>query len=449
MSLPFPEHPLRHALTAELHVRNFDPLRTPARVLGLAYLCGRRGTGRQVEHLRRLLAHYGQSLPEDPGLKFSADIGDLCMRWERHTEFITLSLTQPLSPSYPDDLDAPFSTNPIDLLPAEWLRTIPGQVVSSVLLVIESADMPEREPEALRTLFDGHPVIGAEVAGGAGKVFADMRIHADGYGHILVRDQGLSDGQAGRLVRRVLELNAYRAMALLGLPEAREAGAVLADADARLAEVAAALNARDEGGMASDQGLANERSLLAELTALAAEIETVAARTTSRFDATEAYYAVIRQRLEQLRQTRIQGLQTFTEFLDARLAPSVATCTAVKERQENLAARAARLTGLLRARVEIGLQEQNRKLLDSMDRRARLQLRLQETVEGLSVIAISYYGVGLIGYLLKGLDAGGLAIDTGLALGIAAPLVVAAAWLGLHRVKHGIKQGAGDNAEQD
>lgn len=444
MSLPYPEHPLRHAVAAELHVRNFDPVHAPARLVGLAYQCGRRGSGLQIAHLRRLLEHFGQSLPEDPGLQFSTSIGELCLRWERHTEFITLSLTQPLSPQYPDDLNAPFATNPIELLPTDWLRQIPGRVVTSVLLVIESADMPEREPEALRALFDGHPVIGAEVAGGAGKVFSDMRIHADGYGHILVRDQGLSDGQAGRLVRRVLELNAYRAMALLGLPEARDASAVLADADTRLAEVAAALNARDEGDMTSDGGLADERSLLAELTALAAEIETIAARTTSRFDATEAYYGVIRQRLEQLRQSRIQGLQTFTEFLDARLAPAVATCTAVKLRQENLAARAARLTGLLRARVEIGLQDQNRKLLDSMDRRARLQLRLQETVEGLSVIAISYYGLGVIGYLLKGLDASGVAIDTGLAMGIAAPLVLVAAWFGLHRVKQRVR---GDAAE--
>jgi uncharacterized membrane-anchored protein len=128
-------------------------------------------------------------------------------------------------------------------------------------------------------------------------------------------------------------------------------------------------------------------------------------------------------------------LQTFTEFLDARLAPAIATCHATSKRQQDLAERAARLTSLLRARVEVGLQEQNRGLLESMNRRAQLQLRLQETVEGLSVIAIGYYGIGLIGYLLKGLEAHGLPIDATYATGLAAPLIVLVAWIGIRRMK--------------
>ncbi len=43
----------------------------------------------------------------------------------------------------------------------------------------------------------------------------------------------------------------------------------------------------------------------------------------------------------------------------------------------------------------MALEAQNQTLLASMDRRARLQLRLQQTVEGLSVAAICYYVVGL------------------------------------------------------
>ena len=148
-----------------------------------------------------------------------------------------------------------------------------------------------------------------------------------------------------------------------------------------------------------------ERDLLAELTGLAAEIEEVSARTTYRFDASRAYYGMVRQRLEQLRQQRIEGLQTFSEFHRTlawrRRSPPASRS---KQRQTDLAERAARLTSLLRARVEVALQQQNRQLLESMDRRAHLQLRLQETVEGLSVIAIGYYGVGLIGYILKGLE---------------------------------------------
>jgi uncharacterized membrane-anchored protein len=219
-------------------------------------------------------------------------------------------------------------------------------------------------------------------------------------------------------------------MALIGFPLAREVSPALSEADRRLAEAAARMPT--SGGLVA---ASFESDLLAELTSLAAEIEEIAARTTYRFDASRAYYEIVLQRLKQLRQQRIEGLQTLSDFLDARLAPAIATCEATHRRQTDLAERAARLTSLLRARVEVSLQDQNRRLLQSMDRRAHLQLRLQETVEGLSIVAIGYYGVGLIGYALKGFEKGGLPIDATLGMGIALPFVVGLAWLGLRRAR--------------
>ncbi|NBC12556.1 MAG: DUF3422 family protein [Gammaproteobacteria bacterium] len=436
MSLPFPDHPLRHAITQELHVRTFESVRAPVSVAHFAYQCGERGSGANVDHLLRLLAHFGveRPSPEAVGQYFFVDLGDLRLRWERHTEFVTYSFTRSLAPERA--AAQPFGDKPLGALPQDWLGALPGQVVTAVLLVLESADMPERTTADLMTVFGGFPVIGAEVAGGAGLAWSDLRIHADGFGRILLRDQGLTEAQAGRLVKRVLDVNTYRAMTLLGLPAARAAASTLSDAERRLADAAARMGSANDGGQAARRGdPSSERALLAELTDVAAEVESVAARTTSRFDATAAYYDVVRQRLEQLRQRRIQGLPTFTEFLDARLAPAVNTCMATGRRQHTLAERAARMTALLRARVEVRLQEQNRSLLDSMDRRARLQLRLQETVEGLSVVAISYYGLGLVGYGLKGLAEAGVPIDPTLGVAVALPLVLGSAWLGLKRTK--------------
>ena len=437
MNPPFPEHPLRHEVTAELHARTFEPLRAPARVAHIAYLSGERGGGRNVRHLLRLLAHFNVPAPADLGQQFFIDVGGLRLRWERHTEFVTVSFSREGA------FDRPFSDSLLAELPADWVRELPGEVVSAVLLALEPRDHPEHSVGELTTLFAGNPVIAAEVAGGAGIVWTDMRIHADGYGRILVRDVDLSDGQAGRLVKRILDVNAYRVMALLGLAPARQAAVTLSDAEQRLADVAARMTAGNNQVAATPGADAPppERALLAELTALAAEVESLAAQTASRFDASVAYYQIVRQRLEQLRQQRIQGLQTFTEFLEARLAPGIATCQAAAQRQQHLAERAARMTALLRARVELQLQEQNRSLLDSMDRRARLQLRLQETVEGLSVVAISYYGLGLVGYLLKGLEFSGWPIDPTLGISIALPLVVGAAWFGLKRTKRRLMKG--------
>jgi uncharacterized membrane-anchored protein len=424
MPLPFREHPLRQTVTDELHARTFEPLRAPERVSHIAALSGERGSGRNVEHLKRLLAHYGLPIPQTVDQHYWIDLGPMRLRWERHTEFVTYTFSKR------GVFEHPFANPLLEELPEDWLRDLPGEVITAVSLAIEPCDRPERSNEELVELFEGNPVIGSDVAGGAGRAWSDLKIHADGYSHILLRDCGLSDNQAGRLAKRVLEINAYRAIALLGFPLAREVSGALSDADRRLAKVASRLSTPDSAANPDF-----ESELLAELTSLAAEIEAISARTTYRFDASRAYYGMVQQRLEQLRQNRIEGLQTLSEFLDARLAPAVATCVATQERQHDLAERAARLTSLLRARVDVSLQEQNRRLLESMDRRAHLQVRLQETVEGLSVIAIGYYGVGLIGYALKGFESGGLPIDASLGMGIALPFVVGFAWFGLRRIK--------------
>ncbi|EXJ15893.1 DUF3422 family protein [Imhoffiella purpurea] len=423
MPLPFKEHPLRHQAIAELHARTYEPLRAPERVSHLAAVCGERGSGRNVRHLIRLLEHFGLPVPDQVDQHYSAVLGDIRMRWERHTEFVSYTFSKR------GPFVHPFAQPVLRDLPQDWLREIPGEVITAISLAIESRDMPERSQDELDSFFSSNQIIGSQVVGGAARAWSDMRIHGDGFSRILIRDQGLSDNQAGRLVKRILEVNSYRSMALIGLPAAREANAILSQADRRLVEVAARMSEQETSEHCS------ESDLLEVLTTLASEIEAVTARTSYRFEAVRAYYAVVQQRLEQLRQRRIEGLQTFTEFLEARLAPAVATCDSTSRRQQDLAERAARLTSLLRARVEVGLQEQNSGLLESMDQRAKLQLRLQETVEGLSVIAIGYYGVGLVGYLLKGLEAHGVPIDAGYATGLSVPLVVLTAWLGLRRMK--------------
>lgn len=423
MPLPFKEHPLRHQAIEELHARTYEPLQAPERISHITAVCGERGTGRNVQHMLKLLEHYGLPVPESVDQHYRAVLGDIRMLWERHTEFVTYTFTKQ------GRFVHPFAYPVVRELPEEWLATMPGEVVAAVSLALEPRDAPERHPEELCELFAGNTVIGSEVVGGAARAWSDVRIHSDGFSRILLRDQGLSGNQAGRLAKRILEVSSYRAMALLGLPPAREANRRLSKADRRLVAVATQMSSEEPAGSDS------EKALLAELTALAAEIETVAARTSYRFEASKAYYGVVRQRLEQLRQHRIEGLQTFTEFLDARLAPAIATCDSTSQRQHDLAERAARMTSLLRARVEVELQRQNRGLLESMDERAKIQLRLQETVEGLSVIAIGYYGVGLVGYLLKGLEGHGLPIDAGYITGLSAPIVIVVAWLGIRRMK--------------
>ncbi|MDX1595147.1 MAG: DUF3422 domain-containing protein, partial [Gammaproteobacteria bacterium] len=257
-------------------------------------------------------------------------------------------------------------------------------------------------------------------------VWTDYQIHDDGYGWVLVRDIDLRMRQAGRLVQRLLDMESYRMMALLGLPPAREHGRELVRLDTELAELTGRINALRDASQ--------ERDLLEALTRLAARIEHVVARTNARFSATRAYYGLIQRSIAQLREERLPGLQTFDEFVERRLAPAVRTCESVAERLGALSTRVSRASNLLRTRIDIGIAEQNRDLLASMDRRARLQLRLQQTVEGLSIVVLSYYGVGLVGYLAKGLKSAGAPLDPDLVTGLAVPVVVGVVFAGMHRL---------------
>jgi uncharacterized membrane-anchored protein len=126
---------------------------------------------------------------------------------------------------------------------------------------------------------------------------------------------------------------------------------------------------------------------------------------------------------------------TPSAYVDRRFTPAMRTCASTAARQSSLSERATRAANLLRTRVDITLEAQNRDLLASMDRRAKLQLRLQQTVEGLSVAAITYYLVSLVGYLLYAMKAAGVAMNVPVVQGLSVPVVAGLIWLGARRAR--------------
>ena len=272
---------------------------------------------------------------------------------------------------------------------------------------------------------------GSQVGGGGAEAWVNFALGEDGYGRVLVRDHKLGVRQAGRLVQRLCEIETYRMMALLALPLAREHAPALARLGGQLKDLTQELT--------RCEGLDGERRLLGELTALAAEMERISALTGDRFGAARAYWALVERRINELREQRIEGFQSIGEFMERRMSPAMRTCESVAERLDRLSSRVSSAGQLLRARVDIQVEAQNRNLLTSMDRRAHLQLRLQETVEGLSVAAITYYGVGLVAYAAKALDKLGLMpIPVEAATGVAIPLIGLLVWGGMRRVRKAI-----------
>ncbi len=426
------EHPLRRMLAEEIRARPYEHLGAPVAISHIAVLSGEGKAKQDRAHASKLFVDCGAEPPPDGSTHFSAKLGDFRFTWERHTEFSSYTFYCPPRSEIPFDMPA------VGLVPQDWLAATPGKVLAAVHLAIESRSGPERPFDDLAALFNNNTIAGSKVLGGQARLWTDLRIYEDGFTRVLIRDDGLNERQMGRLAQRMLEISTYRIMAMLAFPLARQAGPKIAADERTLGDITTQLAKTDD--------MEGERNLLQRLSLLAAETEAISAAANYRFSATRAYYDLLQRRIDELREDRIEGLQPPGQFLYRRLTPAMKTCESVAARQEVLSKRIARAGDLLRTRVDVALEENNRDLLQSMNRRAKVQLRLQETVEGLSLVAISYYLLGLISHFAKGAEELGIDINPEIASATALPFVVAAVWLGVRRMRRAV---AGDDENQE
>ncbi len=420
------DHALRQVLHDEVHARPHESLTAPLEVTHLAHLSGEGAAPSERAHLALLCGRHGVAAVPDSSSFLSLDLGSFRLRWERHTEFSTYTF-------YRRGGRQPFAESAI--VPASWLAEIPGERLIAIRLALAPADAVGGASDTLAAYFPSDVLAGSVIDNGKAAAWTDFRIGPDGFERILVRDGGATPRQAGRVVQRLCEIETYRIMALLALPVARETAQQLVPIEAALSEITTAIGAA--------RTLEAESELLARLTGLAAEIERLSAAGNYRFSAAKAYYALVERRIAELHESRSEAMQTLAEFMDRRLAPAMRTCLSVGERLESLSVRISRAAQLLRARVEVALEGQNRDLLESMNRRAWLQLRLQQTVEGLSIAAISYYVVGLIGYAAKAAKSSGVSWDPDIVQGLSIPFVLAAVFLGARHIRRMIRRDSG------
>ena len=425
MHLP-PDHPLRIELNDEAHARPSEALQAPLRLTFLALYSDPTQRDREWQHVCALARRFGHEPPPSAS-HYSADFGPFRLKWERHSEFTRCKFI------VGGPCDDPFASPALQTVPADWLAGLPGEVMvaTHATLLPVGAEAPDYEALASR-YFGGNVLVGAGIAAGAGLALTDFRIR-DGFSRLLVLDRSMTPRQAGRMMQRLLEIDTYRLMALLALPVAHRLTPWLNDAERELAQITAALVESSE---------ASEPVLLERLTRLEAEIESRESAHHFRFSAAGAYHELVGRRIEELREVRIQGLQTFQEFTERRLAPAMGTCASVSARVESLSQRVARATQLLSTRVAVSRERQNQQVLESMNRRAEVQLRLQQTVEGLSAAAITYYVVGLVGYAAKGFKALGWPVNAELAMAFSIPLVALAALLGVRHVRRMVTRAA-------
>jgi uncharacterized membrane-anchored protein len=420
-----PQHPQRAALHNEVHARPPQALAAPLSISHLVMVCDSAQREASRAHLSTLLHDHHLPLPDPQSSHLRMELGAFHLRWELHTEFVTWTFMCPLATDRLGDAEP---ARAIDSVPQDWLRGLPGQCLSGLHLWALSTQAPGATALVRQMLLED-TLVASSVAGAGAEVYTDFIIHADGFSRMVLAAGGLSPRRLGRLVQRLLEIETYRMAALLGLPKAREASGALSSAEHELAELAQAIRSATP---------ADEPLLLDRLTKLAGQVESHHAATHSRFSASAAYFELVDKRISDIRETALPGMQTIGEFMERRLTPARSTCEWARRRQDALSERVSRISNLLRTRVEIEQQQNNQALLTTMNQRQGLQLKLQSTVEGLSVAAITYYIVGLVSYLAKGASKLGWPWSAESTAAVAIPLVALGVWSALRRLHHDV-----------
>src|SRR5450830_676646 len=433
-------HPQRVPLAAEAHSRPFLQLSAPESLTHFAvYMRDAVDANRHIAFQHALLTdlclHFGVTGPGIEARHFFHDFGGFRLKWECHTEFSTYTFAQRYASTL--STDEAFVEVPLKQIPQQWLLALQGNVMVAAHVVLEQAAAGVASDFA--RLFEGKLLASSKVLQG-GEIWTDFLIQADGFSRFVVRDIDLRDMQGGRLVQRILEIETYRMMALLGLPHAQQAAPALNAIENDLAALTAAMVDGDQS--ASDATThADDEQILHRITGLAARIEKMSLQNSYRFSASQAYFRLVKARIDELRESRVEGVPTIGEFMERRLAPAMDTCASVARRQEALAERIAHTNDLLRTRIGIVQEQQNRQILESMNARAAQQLRLQQSVEGLSVAAISYYMVGLFGHIGTALKEAGVPINPEIASGVMVPVFAVLVWLGLRRLHKSVQGG--------
>jgi len=422
------DHPDRIRLANELHARPFPLLDAACRVSHIAMTAPPGDQQAARQHMLDLCERLGTTRPAEAAPQHNFDAGRFRVKWEWHTEFMALTvMAGPASPAH-----KPFADPAIDLLPKDWLADLPGTILAAIHVHGESLDAGQgfesaNIPDHLAAHFSDDSLVGGSLFEDNARFWGDFRIHEDGFMRFAVRSlDGFERALTGRIVQRLVEVETYRAASMLALPAARGVWPKLNEIDKSLAETTAAV-----GGGSTE----TERTMLDRITELSARIETITSENAYRLDASRAYAAIVWRRIEVLSAGPLKGQMNLKSFMMRRYDPAMRSCEATRGRLETLSERAERAATLLRTRIDVTLEEQNREVLTSMNVRTARQLRLQETVEGLSVVAIGYYAVSLAALLVMPL-AKGVGLSETMAKALLVVPVILLVWMFVRSVKN-------------
>lgn len=410
----FAPHQGRAAALGEIHSRPAAAVASGRVILHFAFT-SEGGAAVSLGVLAELCRSRGEPAPDRHARYHELSWGQGTLRWERHSEFTTFSWDGPAPRTFMADIPGhPFG--------AAFKQ--PGMVISACRV-----ELRKRTPASTKLIerFDPASRCVSTLEDDAMLVATDFHQDGNGMTVFLVLEDSQPSSLIGSVAKTITDLETYRTLALLGLPLAQSLSSRLSGFEAELGRLTSEMRTA---------GKEDVERLLHEMTALAGELEADAAASLFRFGATRAYGDIVRERQTALGSSPFGGYRDVSGFLELRFAPALRTCRSVEERQAGLSRKLARAATLLRTRIDVEIEQQNRDLLESMNRRARLQLRLQQTVEGLSVAAVSYYVVGLFYYVARAVEAYlPLGMSAKTLTGIFVPIAIAGIALGVRSIR--------------
>ena len=431
------EFALRRTLSDELHARAFHDFDGAGRFIRFVYLTD--GNSADIlTYVNAFLDANGQDAMTDRQKFLRLEMDGYALRVEQHTEFLSVSFVEKGRRQGAGLLGDAFDPD-LTHLPLAWAHSIPAPVFHAIWLEIGGKAPRGNTPEKMQAMMQSRSIASNMFSGGDAQIHFAFDIDDAGFSRIALFNEKIAPNRMGRIVQRIVELETYRMLALLGFAAVREHGARLGGIE------------RTVGGLTSDlaaqirQSHSQVQQLLSVLSSQAADLEEIYSRTSYRLAATKAYEAILNDRIGGLQLSRLEGFQGIRGFLGRRMTPALDSCRAFAERLSRLSERITRAGDLLQTQTEMIIQRQNRDLLRSMNARARQQLRLQQTVERLSIAAVTYYGVGLVGYLGKPLPLASWGLDINLFKAAAVPVIAFFVWLAVREVKAGLNRDEDDD----
>ena len=418
---------LRRILSDELHARAFHDFDGAGRFIRFVFLINDAAAG-FLEYVNAFL-ETEKSPPIAPESKFArVEFDDYAFRFERHTEFFSISFIQKGRMIRSGLLPEAYDPEAVGL-PLDWARAAPATLFQAIWLEVGAKPPRTLNDARMLAMLDSRAVAANQFSDGAGQLHFAFDIDAAGFSRVALFNSDIPPSRMGRAVQRVVELETYRLLALLGFAAVRDNGGRLGEIEDIVGKLT---NELAEQIKLPDGKV---ETLLSTLTAQAADLEEIYSKTSYRMAATKAYESIMADRIAGLRLTRLIGFQGVRGFLNRRMTPALDSCHAFSERLAQLSARITRAGDLLQTQTEMIIQRQNRDLLTSMNSRTKAQLHLQQTVERLSIAAVTYYGVGLVGYLAKPLPLDRWGIDLIVVKAAFVPVIAFIVWLAIRAVK--------------